>query len=143
MLTAVATALPSVTAMARHDSISRHVLAEFWARKARGFGKYITRDDIEQRGGMHFTDLLRSIPSVQIQHVRGRPELRFRGSVIRDCPPQYWVDGIPLVRGSADEFTPDNVEAIEVYAGPATTPPQYTTRNLTCGTIIIWSRLPG
>jgi hypothetical protein len=142
-LIAVATALPSVTALAQHDSISRHVLAEFWTRKARGFGKFITRDDIDRRGGMHFTDLVRTVPSVIIQNHRGRPEIRFSRSMIRDCPPQYWVDGVPLERGSADEFTPDNVEAIELYSSPATTPPQYATRSMTCGTILIWSRLPG
>ena len=142
-LAAVVALLPSMTAMAQHDSLSHEVLAEFWARKARGFGKFITRDQIDERGGMHFTDLVRTVPSVMIQNYRGRPEIRFSRSVIRDCPPQYWVDGIPIERGSADEFTPDNVEAIELYSSPATTPPQYSTRSLTCGTIIIWTRLPG
>jgi hypothetical protein len=63
--------------------------------------------------------------------------------MFRDCPPQYWLDGIPLMNGSADEFSPDNVEAIELYAGPATTPPQFNTRGQTCGTVVVWSRLPG
>ena len=142
-LAAVIAELPSVTALAYHDSLSRQVLAEFWARKARGFGKFVTRDDIEERGGMFFVDLVRKVPSVRVQNVRGRPEIRFSRNAGRDCPPQYWVDGIPLERGSADEFAPDNVEAIELYASAATTPPQYSTRNIACGTIIIWSRLPG
>jgi hypothetical protein len=143
VLIAVATRLPSVTAQAEHDSISRHVLAEFWARRERGFGRFITRDDIERRGAMEFVDLMRNIPSVRVQSDRGRPEIRFSRSVIRDCAPQYWVDGIPIDHGSASEFAPDNVEAIEIYSGPATTPPQFTTRGPTCGTIVIWSRLPG
>jgi hypothetical protein len=143
ILVAVATSLPSVLAMERRDSISKSVLAEFWARRARGFGKFVTRDDIERRGGMRFTDLVRAVPSVRVLHMHGRSELRFTQSRIRDCPPQYWVDGIPIQHGSADEFTPDNVEAIELYSGPATTPPQFVTRGMTCGTIIVWSRLPG
>ena len=143
VLTAVATALPSVVAREERDSLSHKILADFWARRARGFGKFITRDDIEARGGMHFVDLLRAVPSVTIQNSRGRPEVRFSRSVIRDCPPQYWVDGIPIERGSADEFYPDNVEAIELYSGPATTPPQFSVRSMTCGTIVIWTRLPG
>jgi hypothetical protein len=142
-LAAMVVELPSVTALARHDSISRHVLAEFWARRARGFGRFITRDEIEERGAMHFVDLVRTVPGALVQNARGRQEIRFSRSVIRDCPPQYWVDGIPIERGSADEFTPDNVEAVELYSGPATTPPQYTTHGMTCGTIIVWSRLPG
>ena len=142
-LVAVATALPSVVAMERHDSLSKSVLSEFWARRARGFGQFVTRDDIERRGGMRFTDLVREVPSVRVLNMHGRSELRFSRSVIRDCPPQYWVDGIPIEKGSADEFTPDNVEAIELYSGPATTPPQFVTRGMTCGTIVVWTRLPG
>jgi hypothetical protein len=53
------------------------------------------------------------------------------------------VDGIPIQGGSAEEFFPDNVEAIELYSSPANTPPQFVTRSMTCGTIVIWTRLPG
>jgi hypothetical protein len=63
--------------------------------------------------------------------------------MFRDCRPQYWVDGVPLESGSAEEFSPDNVEAIELYASPATTPPQFSTRSRTCGTVVVWTRLPG
>ncbi|MEO6525842.1 MAG: TonB-dependent receptor plug domain-containing protein [Gemmatimonadaceae bacterium] len=142
-LVAVVTELPSMTATARHDSISRRVLAEFWARRARGFGRFITRDEIEQRGSVNFVDLMRRMPGAMVQNQRGLQEVRFGRSGLRDCQPQYWVDGIPIERGSAGEFTPNNLEAIELYSGPATTPPQYTTRGPTCGTIIIWTRLPG
>jgi hypothetical protein len=147
VLNAVAHPLPGVVAMEPHDSLSRKVLAEFWARRARGFGKFVTRDEIEQRGASRFVDVVRSTPSVSIMSYQGRQEIRFRGaalgSISRDCPPQYWVDGIPLERGSAEEFTPENVEAIELYASPATTPPQFATRSMTCGTVVVWSRLPG
>jgi hypothetical protein len=147
VLIAVAHALPEVTAEGAHDSLSQHVLAEFWARRARGFGKFVTRDEIERKGASRFVDVVRSVSSVSIMSYQGRQEIRFRGAahgaMFRDCPPQYWVDGIPLERGSAEEFTPENVEAIELYAGPATTPPQFATRSQTCGTVVVWSRLPG
>jgi len=146
-LRAVVQALPGVTVEEHHDSLSRKVLADFWARRSRGFGKFVTRDEIDRKGASRFVDIVRSVSGVSIQNYRGRPDIRFRGagpgSMFRDCPPQYWMDGIPLMNGSADEFTPDNVEAIELYAGPATTPPQFNTRDQTCGTVIIWSRLPG
>jgi outer membrane receptor protein involved in Fe transport len=121
------------------------VLAEFWERRARGFGKFVTRDEIEKKGASRFVDVVRSVSGLSIMTYRGRQEIRFRGAAIgsANCPPQYWVDGIPLERGSAEEFTPENVEAIELYASPATTPPQFSTRSPTCGTVVIWSRLPG
>jgi hypothetical protein len=88
---------------------------------------------------------VRNVSGVTIQFARGRQDIRFRGAAFgsRDCPPQYWLDGIPLQSGGADEFAPDNVEAIELYSSPATTPPQFNTRSATCGTVVIWSRLPG
>jgi hypothetical protein len=146
-LRAIAQSLPEITVEEQHDALSRKVLADFWARHARGFGKFVTRDEIERRGSSQFVDVVRSVPSVTIQSSRGRPDIRFRGAgygaMFRDCPPQYWLDGIPLERGIADEFTPENVEAIELYASPATTPPQFNTRSATCGTVVVWSRLPG
>lgn len=147
VLVAVVHSLPGVVAMEPHDSLSRKVLAEFWARRSRGFGKFVTRDEIEQKGASRFVDVVRSVSGLSIMNYQGRQEIRFRGaahgSMFRDCPPQYWVDGMPLERGSAEEFMPENVEAIELYASPATTPPQFATRSQTCGTVVVWSRLPG
>jgi hypothetical protein len=146
VLVAVAHSLAAVEVVDPHDSLSRKVLAEFWDRRARGFGKFVTRDEIERKGASRFVDVVRSVSSVSIMSYRGRQEIRFRGGGIgstRDCPPQYWMDGIPLERGSADEISPENVEAIELYASPATTPPQFSTRTSTCGTVVVWSRLPG
>jgi hypothetical protein len=138
--------LPELTVQEYHDSLSHAVLSGFWERRARGFGKFVTRDDIEQRGSSEFVELMRSVPGVSIQNYRGRRDIRFRGAVgsmFRDCRPQYWVDGVPLQGGSAEEFSPDNVEAVELYASPATTPPQFATRDRTCGTVVVWTRLPG
>ena len=145
-LRAIAQPLPQITVQDEHDSLSKKVLAEFWARRARGFGKFLTRDEIEQKNASQFVDVVRNVSGVRIQIARGRPDIRFRGAAFgnpRDCPPQYWLDGIPLQNGGADEFSPTNVEAIELYSSPATTPPQFNTRSATCGTVVVWSRLPG
>jgi len=146
ILRAIAQPLPQITVQDEHDSLSKKVLAEFWSRRARGFGKFLTRDEIEDKRASQFVDVVRNVSGVRIQMARGRPDIRFRGAAFgnpRDCPPQYWLDGIPLQSGGADEFSPDNVEAIELYSSPATTPPQFNTRNATCGTVVVWSRLPG
>jgi hypothetical protein len=145
-LAQIAHELPALTVQEYHDSLSHAVLAGVWERRARGFGRFVTRDDIEQRGTSEFVELMRAVPGVSIQSYRGRRDIRFRGAVgsmFRDCRPQYWVDGVPLEGGSAEEFSPDNVEAVELYASPATTPPQFATRDRTCGTVVVWTRLPG
>ena len=42
-----------------------------------------------------------------------------------------------------DEIPVNDIEGIELYRGPATTPSQFWQGNLTeCGTVVIWSRMP-
>jgi hypothetical protein len=71
---------------------------------------------------------------------------------VRDCFYQIIVDGqriFALGSGgpngardppSIDDFAPNGLEGIEVYAGPATTPPQFGGLGAACGTIILWTR---
>jgi hypothetical protein len=142
-LGAIATVLPALRIRERRDSLSHLFLPDFWERRARGMGIYVTRDEIEERGPIDFVQLLRQYASVRIQRSRGGDEVRFNRNGQHDCPPQYWVDGIPLDRASASEFTPYNVEAVELYPSPATTPPRFARGPGICGVIVIWTRLPG
>jgi hypothetical protein len=145
-LTAVAVSLAGVLVEDEYDARSHRLLAGFWDRRSRGFGHYITRDEIEQRDPHDFVDLVRMVPSVSVQTRNGRKVIRFsRGGGRTDCPPQYWVDGLRIEGGQPDEFTPQDVEAVELYSGPATIPPQFTPRfnSYTCGAVVIWTRIPG
>jgi hypothetical protein len=63
------------------------------------------------------------------------------------CYSLVWVDGV-LVNGSReptepfdlDEFAPQQIEAVEYYAGPSETPPEYTLMGAKCGALVIWTR---
>ena len=149
-LTAVAAALPGVVVEDEAMTRSKRLLAGFWERRSRGFGHFYPRDEIEKREPHDFTDIVRMTPSVNIVNINGRKVVRFgRSPGLRgDCPPQYWVDGMRIENASPDEFPPQDVEAIELYAGSATIPAQFAPRvtsfrNQTCGVIVIWTRLPG
>ena len=145
-LTRVAAELPGVLVEDEAMTRSKRLLAGFWERRSRGFGAYVTRDEIEARQSSNFVDLVRHLPSVNVTTAGGRPTIRFkRYTTTRDCPPQYWVDGMRIEAATPDEFTPEDVEAIEVYAGPASMPVQFSPRpfSYTCGAIVIWTRLPG
>lgn len=145
-LTTVAASLPGVLVEDEYEAKSHRMLAGFWDRRSRGFGNFITRDEIEKRDPHDFVDLARMVPSVSVMTRNGRKVLRFhRGIGARDCPPQYFVDGMRIENGSPDEFSPQDVEAVELYSGPATIPPQFTARfnSYTCGAVVIWTRLPG
>ena len=149
-LTSVAANLPGVLVEDEAMTRSKRLLAGFWDRRARGFGHFYTREDIEKRDPHDFADIVRMTPSVSVVYFNGRKVIRFtRSAGIRgDCPPQYWVDGMRIENATPDEFPPQDVEAIELYAGSATIPPQFapriaTFRTQTCGAIVIWTRLPG
>lgn len=145
-LVSLAASLPGVLIEDEADARSHRLLADFWARRAKGFGHFITREEIERRDPHSFVDLTRMIPSLRVVTMNGRQTLRFNRAINgRDCPPQYVVDGMRIESGSPDEFTPTDIEAVEIYSGPATTPPQFTSRpfSYTCGAIVIWTRLPG
>lgn len=147
-LTMVATSLTGMTV--EEESRSKRLLAGFWERRSRGFGHYFTREEIEAKNTLDFTDIVRMTPGVSILTVNGRKSIRFSRSVgIRgDCPPQYWVDGMRIENATPDEFPPGDVEALEVYSGISTIPPQFAPKTFTigvktCGAIVIWTRLPG
>lgn len=145
-MTAVVASLPGVLVEDEHDARSKRLLAGFWERRGRGFGYFITRDQIDQRDPHDFVSLARMVPSVYVQTRNGRRVLRFNRAGTRgDCPPQYFVDGMRLENATPDEFSPHDVEAVELYSGPSTTPPQFAPRtfNYTCGAVVIWTRLPG
>jgi hypothetical protein len=149
-LSAIAQSLAGVLVEDESMTRSKRLLAGFWERRSRGFGHFYTREEIEKRDPHDFTDIVRMTPSISVVNVNGRKVIRFsRSPGIRgDCPPQYWVDGMRIENATPDEFPPQDVEAIELYAGSATIPPQFaprvqTIRNQTCGVVVIWTRLPG
>ncbi|MEO5815904.1 MAG: carboxypeptidase regulatory-like domain-containing protein [Gemmatimonadaceae bacterium] len=149
-LSAIAQSLAGVLVEDEAMTRSKRLLAGFWERRSRGFGHFYTREQIEERQAHDFADIVRMTPSISVVNVNGRKVIRFSRSpgVRGDCPPQYWVDGMRIENASPDEFPPQDVEAIELYAGSATIPPQFaprlqTIRNQTCGAVVIWTRLPG
>jgi hypothetical protein len=147
-LTSVATNLPGV--VVEEESRSKKILAGFWDRRSKGFGHFLTRDEIDAKHAQDFTDLVRATPGITIATMGGRRQVRFSRSTMSprgDCPPQYWLDGMRVESASADEFPPGDIEAIELYAGSATIPSQFAPRAVqvqkTCGAIVIWTRIPG
>ncbi len=139
----LATTLDGVLVLDDYDARSRRLLSGFWHRRDIGQGHYFTRDEIEERDPHSFVDLLRAVPGVRVSSGSGVRFYRDAGRA--DCPPQFVVDGVRIENGSPEEFSPTDLEAVEVYAGAATTPPEFAPRfrTRTCGVIVIWTRIPG
>lgn len=137
--------LPGVTSEA--DALLRVRLAEFYRHRSSGDGHFFDRKEIEGRHVTRISDLLRRVPGMRLIPDRsGRMHLRVgRTGAGRDCPPEYWIDGVHAPFLNVDDLPLQDVEALEVYHGPAGLPPEYNTRlgNPACGTIVIWTRVPG
>ena len=146
VLTPFATEIEGMTV--EELSRRRQILSDFFDRRERGFGHFITRDQIEKRNPMNLSDMLRMVPGARLipNRAGGTSTLRFaRATMGRDCPPQYWVDGVKTYALNIDDIVPQDVEGIEIYSGASTVPPQFNTKEGTtiCGVVLIWTRIPG
>ena len=115
----------------------------FHDRRSSGFGRFLTREDIERRDVSDTKELLRGMPGVRL--VGERVQMSSSSSTPR-CLVQYFVDAIHITGAQFDflrQFRPRDIEGIEVYRGPAETPPEFSRGGAQCGVIAIWTRTPG
>lgn len=120
----------------------------FDARQKRGFGSFITRDDIEKRGAIRTTDLFRTIPGVQVNWNGSGYTVQMSRASTGYCPVQYYIDGSPFLASPDDDMDsivqPQDIQAIEVYKGATETPAEFQgSGGAACGTIVIWTRRGG
>jgi len=129
-------------------------------RMERGFGDFILREEMEERGGNLMT-LIQGRPGVRIQGGGGQMSDRTvvlrraqhitsstPGSVeLSACYPAVFVDGRRFSRRSSlgdqptdlTEFLAADMDAVEVYAG-SSVPAIIGGGDAACGAILIWSR---
>jgi outer membrane receptor protein involved in Fe transport len=149
----VLVAQPEVLQAIAIDAVERHRrqgIEDFYVRRTQGIGTFITRQQIEALRTTHSTDALRQVPGIQLFRTRsGDNTVRFTGTSSinhRDCPPNLWLDGQHVSNMELDQIPANDIEGIELYRGASTTPAQFwqgNTQNTFCGTIVVWSRLPG
>jgi hypothetical protein len=148
--------------------IPRLAAAGFYERQAKGYGSFVTREQIDQASPQLITDVLRSIPGVRVVNagpdgssfdiiMRGAATTFFRGatqdgsvgtSQNRMCFPSIAIDGVVVRRGGQSGevggwvhfVPPSDVEAVEVYPGGAGLPPQLRGNTSPCGSVLIWTR---
>lgn len=131
------------------EARQRTWVKEFYERRKIGLGTFITREEIEQRNPGLMSEMFRTLPGVQLvrsSRLGGQSVIRFaRTTSTRDCPPQFYVDGVSVDGMNIDDMYPQDVEGVEVYRGPAVIPVQFKKQlgNSICGVIAIWTRLPG
>jgi hypothetical protein len=143
-------------------------LEGFYARKdaMHGLGHYMTRDDVERIPAARTSDLLRHALKLEIEcskasggqcyaasrrarETRLNRVTRIDTTNVEDisqsfgagrCRMEVWVDGVrsPF---ELDTIPVDWIVAIEIYSGPATTPPVFGQG--ACGVVAIWTSVIG
>jgi hypothetical protein len=124
---------------------ARMEIEQFYRRRARGPGTFFTRDEIEDRHAISLSDVLRMAPGVQVVRAPAGNGVRFTtGAARRNCMPLIWLDGQKAPGMEVDQIPLSDIEGIELYQGASTTPAQFWQNTMTtCGTIVVWTRLPG
>ncbi len=129
------------------ETRQRSGIEGFHRRRVLGLGTYIAREEIDARNTMSVSDMLRNVPGIRFIKVRGSSRgVRFPQTSIRrgDCMPMIWIDGQAAPGMEVDDVIVPDIEGVELYGGPSTTPMQFSQSRSdnTCGTIVIWSRPP-
>ncbi|MFL5385975.1 MAG: carboxypeptidase regulatory-like domain-containing protein [Longimicrobiaceae bacterium] len=137
----------------------------FYDRERQGIGKYLRREDFENRASQNLAQVLSRVQGTSILYAgpnqyiyfprNGVPSLgrqastsgrapRKWGAPSNSCLPRLFLDGVRVAYDAQSDINavvaPEQVEAIEVFRGPSEIPAQYNDNNSQCGVILIWTR---
>ena len=114
----------------------------FEERRRKGFGYFITPEQIERRQPQRSSDMLRGVPGVTVgaSQALGPAPVYFRGgSLSGRCEPKLYLDGQPMVQMAFDDITAGDLMAIEIYKGASEMPAQWATGG-SCGLLVVWTK---
>jgi hypothetical protein len=119
-------------------------MASFEENRKVGLGHFFTRAQMEKLENQTMTGILSQVLGARVLSTK------FDSYVMSQragCPSHVYLDNLPVYRGLPGEpvfnlrtIAPDQIEAMEYYAGPSQTPMKYTGLNTHCGVLVIWTR---
>lgn len=116
-------------------------------QESRGFGTFVTRDEIEKRNTPFTCDLLRGRLGLRVIATGATCNIRFsrnQGASFQnaDCAPGFYLDGarsdIQILEQNS--LPPTTIEGIEIYRSAAEAPSELNQGNF-CGVIAMWTRI--
>lgn len=129
--------LPDITVEeAAPRPVGRLAAVEQRMRQRRG--QFVTQAEIQQRRAPHLGTVLGGLPGVNAICNGMECIVRMSRSP-RDCPPAYYIDGIPN-NGAVLDTPLHDIYVVEVYRGPGETPPEYSGSQAGCGVVAIWTK---
>jgi len=141
--------LPSVLAHADSSSTPLSDPSGFDQRRRSGMGHYMVARDIERKHLIDTEQLFHGIPAVQVDTggivVIKRGELSLRDIYMPHNPScigaQVIVNGVFMPQPfNINEISLASIRGIEIYIGPATTPPALRSPRTVCGTVAVWTK---
>jgi hypothetical protein len=143
-LSATAHALAAVNVS--DTAVETHWLDQFDRRRSSNRGTFITRADIVRKGARTGTDIVRTVPGIRLVPSRrganGYQVVMVRGAGAGQCLPTMFYHNTPY-SGTLDDFSADDVEALEVYVGVSEIPAELDKNGRgICGAIVVWTRDP-
>jgi hypothetical protein len=144
-LTNLAITLDTIKVTAQRIYTSRR-LADFERRMHMGLGRFFDEKEIERRNPMFLTDLLRTIPGVQVVPSQfGGDDVLMRGGLGLGsglCRPTLLIDGARVVNDPAFPVNAlvgaNQIRAVEVYARSSQVPAEFQSMD-GCGAIVVWT----
>ena len=113
-------------------------LAGFYQRRGRGFGRFVTGEDIEKRHPANLSAML-TATGITMRCVRTAcyPARYVSG---RRCAVPVFLDGLRVEAYDIDNIPPSDVLGIEVYRQGADTPAEFSRWSADCGAVLIWTK---
>ncbi len=135
--------LPEIVVEGERTLYAYGRLRDFYERRRKGFGHFITRWDIEKQQPRVVSDLLYAVPGLRITPgPLGLNNIELADPSFSCRNPLLFLDGTLIRGGNPDEILniPD-VEGMEIYTRVAEVPPQFSVQSgAACGVIAVWTR---
>ena len=116
----------------------------FYDRERWGIGRFIRREDFENRASLSTATILAREPGTVLRGSGPHGYIVFSRSATANgyCLPLLFLDGVRISSSAAlsDVVGPNQVEAVELYRSAAEIPVQYNSSEAGCGVILIWTR---
>ena len=126
-------------------------LSGFYERERLGIGRFIRREDFENRSNLTTAQVLSrergtivvgNGPTEFIVFARSASNGALRRPRASYCMPLLYLDGMKI--HSAQDLNqvvqPSQIEAVELYRSTAEVPVQYSGIDASCGVILVWTR---
>jgi len=112
----------------------------FEERRRKGFGSFITPEQIERRQPQRSSDMLRGVSGVYVGATQptGPTSVEFNRGASGRCEPKLYLDGQPMTGMAFDDIASIDLMAIEIYKGATQMPAQWATG--TCGLLVVWTK---